>query len=52
LREKVKRFSHQRLLTHLETKKVRVKINGKEVPIPHLHPVNGLNLPNHHLYEF
>lgn len=34
LRERVKRFSHQRLLTHLETKKVRVKINGKEVPIP------------------
>jgi hypothetical protein len=52
LRGKVKRFSHQRLLTHLETKKVRVKINGKEVPIPHLHPVNGFNLPNHHLYEF
>lgn len=36
LRERVKRFSHQRLLTHLETKKVRVKINGKEVPIPEL----------------
>ena len=52
LREKVKRFSHQRLLTHLETKKVRVKINGKEVPIVQLQGGNGLNLPNHHLYEF
>jgi hypothetical protein len=52
LRERVKRFSHQRLLTHLETKKVRVKINGKEVPIPQLQGGNNLNLPNHHLYEF
>jgi hypothetical protein len=52
LRERVKRFSHQRLLTHLETKKVRVKINGKEVPIPQLQGGNNLNLPNHHLFEF
>jgi hypothetical protein len=52
LRERVKRFSHQRLLTHLETKKVRVKINGKEVPIPQLQGGNNLNLPNHRLFEF
>jgi|688.fasta_scaffold24076_10 hypothetical protein len=52
LRGKVKRFSHQRLLTHLETKKVRVKINGKEVPIAQLQGGNGLNLPNHHLFGF
>ena len=36
LRGRVKKFSTQRLLIHLETKKVRVKINGKEVPIPQL----------------
>ena len=51
LRERIKRFSHQRLLTHLETKKVRVKINGKEVPIPQLQGGNGFNLPAHHLFE-
>lgn len=36
LRERVRRFSTQRLLNHLETKKVRVTINGKEVPIPQI----------------
>ena len=41
LRRRIKRFSHQRLLTHLETKKVRVKINGKEVPIPELRGGGG-----------
>jgi hypothetical protein len=41
LRERIKRFSSQRLLNHLETKKVRVKINGKEVPIPTLRGGDG-----------
>lgn len=40
LRKRVKQFSSQRLLNHLETKKVRVKINGKEVPIPQLRDVD------------
>lgn len=34
LRERVVKFSYQRLLNHIELKKVRVKINGIEVPVP------------------
>lgn len=31
LKERVRRFANQRLLDHIDVKKVRVKINGKEV---------------------
>lgn len=31
LRDRVKKFAHQRLLNHIDVKKVKVKINGKEV---------------------
>jgi hypothetical protein len=34
LRERVVKFSYQRLLNHIDVKKVRVKINGIEVPLP------------------
>ena len=34
LSERVQKFSYQRLLNHIEIKKVRVKINGIEVPLP------------------
>jgi hypothetical protein len=42
LKQRVKRFSTQRLLIHIETKKVRAKVNGIEVPLipePDLFPV-------------
>jgi hypothetical protein len=32
--ERVKKFSNQRLLNHIDMKKVRVKINGIEIPLP------------------
>lgn len=34
LKKRVEKFKNQRLLDHIDVKKVRVKINGKEVPVP------------------
>jgi hypothetical protein len=34
--DRIKNLRYSRLLDHIDIKKVRVKINGKEVPIPHL----------------
>jgi hypothetical protein len=32
--DRIKSLRYSRLLDHIDVKKVRVKINGKEVPIP------------------
>jgi hypothetical protein len=32
LKKRIKRFATQRLLNHIDVKKVKIKINGKEVP--------------------